>query len=260
MKTTMTRWLATIALAAAPVLGMAAGDAGVHLDKAPIDLRNAESLQRGAQTFNNYCLSCHGANAMRYSRLQDIGLTEAQIKDNLLWANDKVGSPMKVAMQAADGKAWFGATPPDLSLIARSRGADWLYTYLRTFYRDETRPTGWNNLVFPSVGMPHVLWELQGEQHAVIEKKANAEGKEIEHIAGLKLVKPGLLTRTGEDGGYDQSEFDHRVADLTAYLVYMGEPAKVKREQIGYAVLLFLIFALFPVAYLLKKEYWRDVH
>ncbi|WP_028448720.1 cytochrome c1 [Chitinibacter tainanensis] len=253
MKKTITSLLAFAALA----LGgnaLAAGGEGVHLDKAPIDPSNAESIQRGAQTFVNYCLSCHGAAVMRYNRLQDLGLTEAQIKSNLMFTTEKVGDQMRVAMAAKDGKVWFGATPPDLSLIARSRGADWLYTYLRTFYRDDTRPTGWNNLVFDKVGMPHVLWELQGEQ--VLEVKG--EGPHAEKT--LKLVKPGLLTRGGENGQFDNHEYDTRVADLVNYLSYMAEPAQVKREQIGYGVLLFLILFLIPVTYLLKKEYWRDVH
>ncbi|AZN37209.1 cytochrome c1 [Iodobacter ciconiae] len=222
----------------------------VHLDKAPINLRDTESLQRGAQTFVNYCLSCHGAVAMRYNRLQDIGLTEAQIEANLMFPTSKVGDLMKVSMQANDAKIWFGATPPDLSVISRSRGADYLYTYLRSFYRDETRPTGWNNLTFDKVGMPNVLWDQQGQQ--VLEVKG-------EHKK-LKLLTPGNLTKTGENGAFDQTEFDHRVADLVNYMVYMGEPAQVKREQIGYGVLLFLLFFMIPISYMLKKEYWRDIH
>ncbi|STR44986.1 cytochrome c1 [Iodobacter fluviatilis] len=226
----------------------------VHLDKAPINLRDTESLQRGAQTFANYCLSCHGAVAMRYNRLQDIGLTEDQIKANLMFPTEKVGDLMKVSMQAKDAKVWFGATPPDLSVISRSRGADYLYTYLRSFYRDETRPTGWNNLTFDKVGMPNVLWDLQGQQELEVKKEGEHEHK------ALKLVKPGSLTKTAENGAFDQAEFDHRVADLVNYMVYMGEPAQVKREQIGYGVLLFLLFFLIPISYMLKKEYWRDVH
>ncbi len=230
-----------------------ANTAGPVLDQAPVDLRNIESLQRGAQTFTNYCLSCHSAVSMRYNRLTDIGLTETQIQENLVPPDGKIGNVMKSAMTASDAKEWFGATPPDLSVIARARGADWLYTYLRGFYRDETRPTGWNNTVFDKVGMPHALYELQGEQILEIKKEGEHE------VHTLKLVKPGLLTKTGENGEYDQSDYDQRVGDLVNYLVYMGEPAQVKREQIGYAVLLFLIFALVPVTWMLKKEYWRDV-
>jgi ubiquinol-cytochrome c reductase cytochrome c1 subunit len=244
-----------LAIAALTFAGQAmANSEGPHLDKAPIDPKNAESIQRGAQTFVNYCLSCHGAAVMRYNRLQDIGLTEDQIKNNLMFPTDKVGDQMRVAMAAKDGKAWFGATPPDLSLIARSRGTDWLYSYLRSFYRDDTRPTGWNNLVFDKVGMPHVLWELQGEQHLVVTGEGHNE------VKTLKLVKPGTLTRGAENGTFDNSEYDTRVADLVNYLSFMAEPAQVKREQIGYGVLLFLLFILIPITYLLKKEYWRDIH
>lgn len=242
------------ALLASTAVGSMAAGGNVHLDKAPIDLRNAESLQRGAQTFVNYCLSCHGAVAMRYNRLTDIGLTEDQIKDNLMFTTEKIGNPMKVAMDAQEAKVWFGATPPDLTLIARSRGADWMYTYLRTFYRDETRPTGWNNLVFDKVGMPHVLWQLQGEQ--ILETKKEG-GQEVQT---LKLVKAGLLTRGTESSGFDNTEFDERMADLVNYMTYMSEPTKVKRQQIGYAVVLFLLFILVPLTYLLKKEYWKDIH
>ncbi len=230
-----------------------ANTAGPVLDKAPVDLHNVESLQRGAQTFTNYCLSCHSAVSMRYNRLTAIGLTEDQIKASLIPADGKVGDVMKSAMTAQDGKEWFGATPPDLSVIARARGADWLYTYLRGFYRDETRPTGWNNTVFDKVGMPHVLYELQGEQVLEVKK----EGEHETHT--LKLVKPGLLTKTGDNGEYDQADYNQRVGDLVNYLVFMGEPAQVKREQIGYAVLLFLIFVLVPVSWMLKKEYWKDI-
>lgn len=237
-----------------------ASSEGPHLDPVKIDLRNTESLQRGAQTFVNYCLSCHGAVAMRYNRLQDIGLTEEQIKANLMFTTDKVGNPMKVAMTAQDGKQWFGATPPDLSVIARSRGADYLYNYLRGFYRDDSRPTGWNNRVFDKVGMPNVLWDLQGDQVAVFEKvKNHTTGKEEEILTGLKLVKPGRLTTT-ENGELVNTEFDERVTDLVNYMVFMSEPVKVKNEQIGYFVLLFLLFVLVPISYLLKKEYWKDVH
>ncbi|QDQ26479.1 cytochrome c1 [Chitinimonas arctica] len=246
----------------------------VALDRAPIDVRNAESLQRGAKLFTNYCLSCHGASVMRYNRLQDIGLTEQQIKDNLMFATDKIGEPMRVAMQAKDGKVWFGATPPDLSLVARSRGADWLYTYLRSFYRDPSRPTGWNNAVFDKVGMPHVLWQQQGDLALnVVPGRVEAKGpvvrswETVEHVDGkekiethqLVLTRPGDLTRL-TDGKANTLDFDSQVADLTNYLVFMGEPAQVTRERVGYGVLLFLIFILVPMTYLLKKEYWRDVH
>ena len=218
-----------------PLLTLA--EEGAALDKAPDRSRDIAGLQHGAKIFVNYCLNCHGASAMRYNRLQDLDLTDAQIKDNLMFTADKIGEPMAIAMRRADAKKWFGAAPPDLSVIARARGADWLYTYLRSFYRDENRPTGWNNVVFPNVGMPHALWELQGRQ----EMGPN------EH---LQLVKPGKLSA---------EEYDGLVADLVGYLVYMGEPVGVFRKQLGVVVLMALA-VLFVFAYALKKEYWKDVH
>lgn len=232
-------------LLAVPAFAMAAGGHSVPLDKAPVNLADHESLQRGARMFVNYCLNCHSAAAMRYSRLQDIGLTEDQIKENLLFSAEKPGELMKIGMTKADGKAWFGATPPDLSVIARSRGADWLYTYLRGFYRDDTRATGWNNTVFDKVGMPHVMWSLQGEMVPVYKKEG-----EHETIARLELAKPGSVTL---------AEYDAMVGDLVNYLVWMGEPAQVQRKQLGVIVLLFLA-GFFVIAYYLKKEFWKDVH
>lgn len=230
-------------LAAAPVLAFASTT--VHLDKAPVNVADQESLQRGARMFVNYCLNCHSAGSMRYSRLQDLGLTEDQIKDNLMFAAEKPGETMRVGMSKSDGKTWFGATPPDLSVIARSRGADWLYTYLRGFYRDETRATGWNNTVFDKVGMPHVLWNLQGEMVPVMKKEG-----EHEVIERLELVKPGSVTL---------AEYDAMVGDLVNYLVWMGEPAQLQRKQLGLIVLAFLA-VFFVVAYYLKKEFWKDIH
>jgi ubiquinol-cytochrome c reductase cytochrome c1 subunit len=231
-------------LAAAPAVAFASG-ASIHLDKAPINLADQESLQRGARTFVNHCLNCHSAASMRYSRLEDLGLTEEQIKDNLLFAADKPGETMKVGMSKTDGKAWFGATPPDLSVIARSRGADWLYTYLRGFYRDDSRATGWNNTVFDKVGMPHVLWSLQGEMVPVFRKDG-----EHEVIERLELAKPGSMTL---------AEYDATVGDLVNFLVWMGEPAQLQRKQLGIIVLVFLSI-FFVVAYYLKKEFWKDIH
>lgn len=223
---------------------LAFASSGVHLDKAPVSLSDNASLQRGAKTFVNYCLSCHSAQAMRYNRLQDIGLTEQQIKDNLIFTGAKVGETMTNTMSKKDAMAAFGAAPPDLSVISRSRGADWLYTYLRGFYRDETRSTGWNNTVFDKVGMPHVLYELQGEQVLHVEKHGDHE------TSKLVLAKPGKMT---------PAEYDGMVGDLVNYLVFMGEPMKTTRVKLGIVVLLFLgIF--FVVAYMLKKEFWKDVH
>jgi ubiquinol-cytochrome c reductase cytochrome c1 subunit len=226
----------------APLLALAAGTE-LHLDRAPDKANDQAALQNGAKIFVNYCLNCHSASYMRYNRLRDIGLTDAQIKDNLLFTAEKVGEPMKIAMQRAEAKVWFGKAPPDLTIVARARaselgsGADWLYTYLRGFYRDESRPTGWNNVVFANVGMPHVLWELQGDQSMGADEK-------------LVLVKPGKLK---------PQEFDAVVGDLVAYLKYMGEPVAEFRKQLGVIVLIFLAVA-FVFAYALKREYWKDVH
>ncbi len=241
------------ALLLAPLLAFGAGD-HVKLDRAPINPGNVESLQRGAALFVNYCLNCHSANYMRYNRLKDIGLDDKEILDNLVFSGGKVGELMKIAMAPSDAKAWFGVVPPDLTVIARSRaseagsGADWLYTYLRTFYRDASRPTGWNNTTFPNVGMPHVLWELQGEQ-VMKADKVRADG----YMASVEkpvLDKPGKLSVI---------EYDRAVADLVNYLAYMGEPAAQSRKNIGLIVLGFF-FLLIPLVYALKKEFWKDVH
>ncbi len=204
---------------------------------APIDASDHASLQRGAKTFINSCLNCHSANYMRYNRLKDIGLTEQQIKDNLLFAGDKVGDTMKTSMNPKDAKKWFGVAPPDLSVEVRARGADWVYAYMRGFYRDETTPTGWNNIVFDKVAMPHVLYELQGEQ--VLNHETHQ----------LELVKPGKL---------DPVEYNALVGDLTNYMAFMAEPAKQQRKHIGWWVLLFL-GVLLVLAIKLKKEYWKDI-
>lgn len=231
-------------LMAVPVIGFASEE-GPKLDKAPVNLSDQASLQRGARIFVNYCLNCHSAASMRYARMEDLGLTEEQIKDNLMFAADKPGELMTVAMHKKDAKTWFGAAPPDLSVIARARGPDWLYTYLRSFYRDDTRPTGWNNVVFDKVGMPHVLWSLQGEMAPVMKKEG---GHEV--IERLQLVKPGSVSL---------AEYDAMVGDLVNYLTWMGEPAQLQRKQVGLFVLAFLAF-FFVVAYYLKKEFWKDVH
>ncbi|MFA7351832.1 MAG: cytochrome c1 [Methylotenera sp.] len=225
-----------LTLALLPLLAVASE--GVHLDKAPIDVSDHGSLQRGARTFVNYCLNCHSANYMRYNRLLDIGLTEKQIKENLLLAGDKIGGAMKVAINKKDAAKWLGAAPPDLSVEVRARGADWIYTYMRGFYRDSTRPTGWNNTVFDKVGMPHVLYELQGEQ------VLNHDTHE------LKLTKPGRLST---------EEYDTLVGDLTNFMAYMAEPVKQQRNQLGWFVLLFL-GVLLVLTYKLKKAYWKDIH
>ncbi len=237
---------ASLAVALSLVGGASAAGGALHLDKFPVErVQDEAALQRGAKLFANYCLNCHAAAFMRYNRMRDIGLSDEQIKANLLFASEKVGDTMKVAMSAKDAKDWFGATPPDLTVIARSRashygtGADYLYTYLRGFYRDDTRPTGWNNTVFPSVGMPHVLWELQGEQ-----RMAGGDGH-----GKLELTKPGKLSA---------KEYDAAVADLVAYLQWMGEPGQIQRTKLGTVVLIFLAGFMF-LAWRLNSAFWKDI-
>jgi ubiquinol-cytochrome c reductase cytochrome c1 subunit len=228
-------------------LALFAAESGYRLDPSPHDLRDLVSLQTGARVYANYCLGCHGAQFMRYNRMTEIGLTEAQIRDNLMFTADKVGEPMKTVMPAA-AKAWFGVVPPDLSVIARSRGADWLYTYLRTFYRDSKTATGWNNAVFPDVSMPHALWTLQGERG--LEVKAVKDGAGHEQIER----KWSQLSQ----GSMNTVQYDTAVRDLVNFLVYVGEPGALHRKSIGILVL-FVLGIVFIFAYLLKKEFWKDV-
>ena len=218
-------------------LGALAVEAGYRLDTSPHSPTDLVSLQSGARTFVNYCLGCHGVQFMRYSGLKEIGLTEAQIRDNLMFTADKVGEPIKATISAKDGKLWFGVPPPDLSVIARSRGADWLYTYLRTFYRDPKTVSGWNNPVFPNVGMPHALWTLQGERAYDAKERKWSE-----------------LSR----GAQSPTEYDATVRDLVNFLVYVGEPSATSRKNIG-IVVLFVLGILFILTYLLKLNYWKDV-
>ena len=233
-----------LALLLAPMLAWAAGG-GDRLDRAPIDPKDLVSLQAGARTFVNYCLNCHGAQFMRYNRLADLGLSEAQIRDNLVLTDAKVGDTMKVALTAKDGKSMFGVAPPDLTVIGRVRGADWLYTYLRTFYRDPKSPTGWNNAVFAQVAMPHALWTLQGE-------------RALEVVSGDGRVPPRYQWSQLSPGAQSPVEYDTTVRDLVNFLIYMGEPAANNRKRIG-IVVLFALGVLFIFAYALKKEYWKDV-
>jgi ubiquinol-cytochrome c reductase cytochrome c1 subunit len=240
----MKKLILAFLLAVVPAVTMASGD-GVHLDVADIDVTDIASLQRGAKFFMNYCTGCHSLKYQRYNRLaRDLGLTADEVKANLMFTTDNIGEPITISMDPQDAKKWFGVTPPDLSVTARSRGVDWIYTYLRSFYTDESRPFGVNNTVFPDVGMPNVLWQLQGTQKAVVKE---VDGEEVHE---LELVKPGTLSA---------EEFDGTVRDLTAFLSYVGEPIQAKRRAMGKWVLLF-IGLFFILAYMLKKEYWKDIH
>ncbi|MEY5027773.1 MAG: Cytochrome c1 precursor [Pseudomonadota bacterium] len=239
-------------------LGMTAGvqaaGGGIAWDKAPNRTNDLGALQHGAKLFANYCLNCHSAAYMRINRLTDIGLTEQQIKDNLMFTSEKIGDTMRAAIDPKQAKEWFGANPPDLTVIARAKaghggtGPDYLYTYLRTYYRDDTRPTGWNNLAFPNVGMPHALWELQGERKPIFEE-IEEHGHKVHVFKGWEQVKPGLMT---------PAQYDDAVADLVSYMQWMAEPAQNTRVRIGVWVLLFLsVFTL--IAWRLNAAYWKDV-
>src|SRR5258706_2850114 len=229
-------------------LAVWAAEGGYRLDKSPHDARDLVSLQVGARTFVNYCQGCHGMQFMRLNRLTELGLTEAQIHDNLMFTGDKVGETMKTAMPARESKTWFGVAPPDLSVVARSRGPDWLYTYLRTFYRDPKTVTGWNNAVFPNVAMPHALWTLQGVQ--------SLEAVEVKDLGGHEHTQ--YKWSQISQGALTQVEYDALARDLVNFLVYVGEPAANDRRAIG-IVVLFALGLLFIFVYLLKQEFWKDV-
>ena len=278
--------VAAAALLAAPA---GAAESSFPLDRFPTrKLDDQAALQNGAKLFVNYCLNCHSAEAMRYNRLTDLGLTEEQIRANLLFAADKTGEQMRTTMRRADAKEWFGAVPPDLSLVARARssgagsGSDWLYTYFRAYYRDATRPSGWNNALFENVGMPHVFWELQGSRGAVIEDvkavkddsgkvtghartrisfAANGTRTEAtEPVAGTSTPQLGRTVKLGapEGGQMDKVSYDNAVADLVAYLTYMSDPSARTRTRVGVWVLLFLgVFT--GVAWWLNSVFWKDV-
>lgn len=271
----------TALLLFAPAL--AAASASLKLDRAHVDATDRPSLQRGAKVFVNYCLSCHSAAYMRYNRLTDLGVTESQIKDNLMFAADKVGETMNVAMRSKDAAQWFGAPPPDLTVIARSRGADWLYTYLRSFYPDGSRPLGWNNVIFPNVAMPHVLYALQGVRPLTIvevsetrdEKSGASTGyvrqTSVYDVRGNRTNTLEKLPGSGHhasveyrwgdpvNGQLGANQYDQLIADLVNYLAYMAEPSGNARIRIGIFTMLFLA-VLIAVTWGLKRAYWKDVH
>ncbi len=245
----------SLALALGLVTGANAGGGDtIAWDKAPNKINDLAALQNGAKLFVNHCLNCHSAAFMRYNRLTDIGLTEQQIKDNLLFTTDKVGDTMKANIDPKQAKEWFGANPPDLTVIARSRaghggtGADYLYTYMRTFYRDETKATGWNNLAFPNVGMPHVLWEMQGVRRPIFEERQES-GHKVQVFKGWEQVTPGTMT---------PQQYDQAMADLVGYLQWMGEPAQTQRVRLGLFVMLFLLGFMY-IAWRLNASFWKDI-
>ena len=245
------KWIALLASAAAGLLFSAAAlaAAGGPVQQAGNDLSDRASLQRGAKLYMNYCSSCHSLKFLRYSRMaEDLGLTEEEVMGNLNFTGAKFGEHIQVTMRDADGTEWFGKMPPDLSLISRVRGSDWIYTYLKSFYLDESRPLGWNNKLFPNASMPNPLWELQGLQHAEFGEPDAATGER--QPERLVVTNPGRL---------QGQEFDQVVRDITNFLEYAGEPAALKRQALGVWVILFLV-ALTFLAYLLKQEYWSDVH
>jgi ubiquinol-cytochrome c reductase cytochrome c1 subunit len=244
----MKKILASLLVAIAPAVSWAS-EGGVVLDRAPINLADKISLQRGAAAFVNHCLNCHSAGVMRYARLEDLGLSEAQIRDFLIFTEAKVGDTMATAMDPKVAKAAFGVVPPDLSLAARSRSPDWLYTYLRGFYRDPEAKSGWNNTAFPNVAMPHVLWEYQGNQIMQVDEKMDSRTGDKKVSTKLVLDRPGTMTRL---------EYDKYTADLVNYLAYMAEPGQTSRRHWGILVLFFLA-GFFVLALLLKQEYWNDV-
>jgi len=271
--------LFVVASAVVVLPALAAGGAGINLDRFPAaKTTELASLQNGARIFANHCLNCHGAALMRWNRLHDIGLNDEQIKSFLIFGDQKVGDTMKVALAAKDGKAWFGKTPPDLSVIVRARtsfdyaGTDYLFTLLRGYYRDSTSPTGWNNVAYPNIGMPHILWELQGPREATIERVAHTEKGYVRTVSvydasGNVTTTSQPLTGHAKEGtefsfkAADPArarKYDEDVADLVAYLAFMTDPSGVSRSRIGVWVLVFLVFFT-AVAWWMNSKFWRDV-
>ncbi|MPM54538.1 Ammonia monooxygenase gamma subunit [bioreactor metagenome] len=250
----MKKVILTLAAAFGIAAGAQAAVGGIAWDKAPVNTSDTASLQNGAKIFVNYCLNCHSAAFMRINRLKDIGLTEQQIKDNLMFTTEKIGETMKSSIDPKQAKDWFGANPPDLTVIARSRagqngtGADYLYTFLRTFYRDDLKATGWNNLAFPNVGMPHPLWQLQGDRRPIFEE-VESHGQKTQVFKGWEQVSAGTMS---------PQKYDEAVGDLVNYLQWMGEPAQNTRIRVGVWVLFFLGVLTF-IAWRLNAAFWKDV-
>ncbi len=251
------RLISVLLFALLPGISLAAGGAGVPLKHMEVDLSDKASLQNGARLFVNYCQGCHSAKFMRYNRIaRDLGLTNEQVEENLMFVGDKIGGTMQTSLDPEAAETFFGVVPPDLSVISRSRGTDWLYTYMLSFYRDDSRPTGTNNLMFKDVGMPHVMWELQGWQKPVYETQGHGENQH-EVVVGVEpLNEEGLSAAELKEKADD---YRRNVRDLVNFLAYVGEPAKMQRQVLGWWVLFFLaIFTL--VAYWMKRDFWRDIH
>ncbi|HEY8520913.1 MAG TPA: cytochrome c1 [Gammaproteobacteria bacterium] len=240
--------LAAVVLAALALVSPAWAQHEVELESANNNVANTASLQRGAKYFVNYCLGCHSAQYVRYNRLaQDLQLTEDQLVNNLMFTGEQPHDTMAIAMRPADSERWFGRTPPDLSLIARARGTDYIYTFLRSFYADPTSPTGADNLVLPNTAMPHVLWPLQGIRRAVFTTDEEHGGQPV--FERFEVVRPGELS---------EHEFDQVVRDIVNFLDYIGEPMQRERQALGIRVIAFLLMFLL-IAYMLKREIWKDV-
>jgi ubiquinol-cytochrome c reductase cytochrome c1 subunit len=244
-------FIAAVAFVLLPSLAVAAGGHGPELEDSKIDLKDKASLQRGAKYFMNYCMGCHSLQYMRYQQMaEDLAIPEDQLRENLLYGSAQPTDMMTNALRSEDGVKWFGTEIPDLTLVTRWRSPDWVYSYLKAYYVDDTRPYGVNNLVFPDVGMPHPFVHLQGLQ-APVYAEAHGEGHEGDgHVIDVKLVEPGQLT---------PDEYDSMVRDITNFLTYVGEPSKLERRQLGIYVLLFLGL-MFIFAFFLKREFWKDVH
>ncbi|MCZ4126704.1 cytochrome c1 [Stutzerimonas balearica] len=269
----MKKQFAALILALVPAFAFAAGTEA-HLDKVEIDLTDKAAMQDGLRTFSNYCMGCHSAQYQRYERVaKDLGIPEEVMLKNVVFTDAKIGDHMKIGMRPEDAKGWFGAAPPDLTLVARVRGNDWLYTFLRSFYEDPARPYGVNNTVFPNVGMPHVLAPLQGRQvlpaHlpegesvACKQVQVTEDGrKQFDPLTGTPITHEDCsqLTVVPGTGALSEAEYNEKIKNLVTFLAYSANPVKLESQRIGTYVLLFLV-VFFVFAYLLKREYWKDVH
>jgi ubiquinol-cytochrome c reductase cytochrome c1 subunit len=259
----MKKYVAAFVFAMLPGLASAAGS-DFPLDRVSVDHADKAALQDGARTFVNYCMGCHSAKFQRYERVAtDLGIEPGLMLENLVLTDAKIGDHMKIGMRTADAKVWFGAAPPDLTLVARVRGNDWLYTFLRTFYEDPARPYGVNNKAFPNVGMPNVLAGLQGRQVIGCKQVQLVEGgkKQFDPLTGTPITHEACdqLTIVPNSGSLSEAEFDEKIKNLVSFLAYSANPVKLESQRIGVYVLLFLAF-FFVFAYLLKREYWKDVH